>query len=147
MSQPVVFHSKDPETGWLSNFHSVRITLDGESWPSVEHYYQAQKYLDPILRKSIRAAADAAQARKLGQSRSVVPRGDWEAIKVGIMTKALRAKFTQNRALGERLHATGDAEIVHRSSTDLLWGRDSDGLGENLLGQLLMALRAELASG
>jgi hypothetical protein len=147
VSQPVVFHAKDPATGWLSNFHPVRITLDGESWPSVEHYYQAQKYADPAVRKSIRAAADAAQARKLGQSRSLLPRADWEAIKVSIMTTALRAKFTQHRAMAERLRATGDAEIVHRSSTDLLWGRNSDGLGENLLGQLLMAQRAELASG
>jgi predicted NAD-dependent protein-ADP-ribosyltransferase YbiA (DUF1768 family) len=31
--------------GFLSHFHPAPIQMDGEMWPRVEHYYQAQKYV------------------------------------------------------------------------------------------------------
>jgi N-glycosidase YbiA len=37
-------YSKTPGYEWLSNFADCRFTLDGVRWPSIEHYYQAQKY-------------------------------------------------------------------------------------------------------
>lgn len=36
--------------GFSSRFHPAPIDLDGESWPTVEHYYQAQKSLNPAHR-------------------------------------------------------------------------------------------------
>ncbi len=42
---PIRFHDpRDPETGFLSNFHRAGFTLDGAEWPTVEYYYQAQKF-------------------------------------------------------------------------------------------------------
>ena len=38
--------------GFLSHFHPAPILLDGEVWPTVEHYYQAQKSFDPAYRQS-----------------------------------------------------------------------------------------------
>ena len=32
---------------WLSNFEAVTITIDGNSYPSVEHAYMAAKCDDP----------------------------------------------------------------------------------------------------
>jgi predicted NAD-dependent protein-ADP-ribosyltransferase YbiA (DUF1768 family) len=42
--------------GFLSHFYRSPIFLDGESWATVEHYYQAQKSSDLDYRNAIRAA-------------------------------------------------------------------------------------------
>ncbi|MFO1056040.1 MAG: NADAR family protein [Dongiaceae bacterium] len=146
LSSPVWFHSKDPATGWLSNFSPHPFTLDGVRWPSVEHCYQALKYPDPAVAARIRAAESAARARKLGQDRSLAVRPDWAERRLAVMALALRAKFEQNRALGVRLLATGAAPLIHLSASDHFWGRSRDGEGENRLGELLMALRREMAA-
>ena len=71
-------------------------------------------------------------------------RPDWNEAKTQVMARAVGAKFEQNRALREKLLATGAAELIHFSKSDPFWGRDRDGKGENRLGEILMALREEL---
>ena len=57
----VLFFERDQEAfGFLSNFHPAPLNLDGESWPTVEHYYQCQKSLNPGYRDAIRAEAPDA---------------------------------------------------------------------------------------
>jgi N-glycosidase YbiA len=141
---PILFSSKSVDFGWLSNFSTDGFTLDAVRWPSVEHYYQAQKFAETDAVERIRRAESPLKARKAGQDRSLVPRTDWEAIKEEVMRHALRAKFTQNRRLRDRLVATGDSALVHASGSDLFWGQNAEGEGENRLGVLLMELRATL---
>jgi N-glycosidase YbiA len=141
---PILFSSKSADYGWLSNFSTEGFTLDAVRWPSVEQYYQAQKFAGTAAVERIRSADSPLKARKAGQDRSLVPRADWDDIKEDVMRLALRAKFTQNRRLRERLVATGDAALVHASSSDVFWGQTADGVGENRLGVLLMELRATL---
>jgi ribA/ribD-fused uncharacterized protein len=141
---PILFYSKSPEYGWLSNFSEDGFTLDGVRWPSVEHFYQAQKYAGTEAAERIRRAPSPAKARKAGQDRSLAPRPDWDRVKEEVMRSALRAKFEQNRRLRELLLATGDEELVHESGSDLFWGRSRDGAGENRLGQILMEVREAL---
>jgi ribA/ribD-fused uncharacterized protein len=138
------FYSKTPGYEWLSNFADCRFTLDGVRWPSVEHYYQAQKYAGSPAAAEIQRAESADRARKLGQNRSLTPRADWDAVKLEVMRCAVEAKFTQDRDLGERLVGTGGEELIHESNTDTFWGRTRDGLGDNWLGVLLMQTRAGL---
>jgi len=33
---------------WCSNFYDSPITIDGELWPTTEHYFQAMKFRGPI---------------------------------------------------------------------------------------------------
>lgn len=140
----ILFSSKSVEYGWLSNFSTEGFTLDAARWPSVEHYYQAQKFAGTAAAERIRRADTPLKARKAGQDRSLVPRADWDAVKEEVMRQAVRAKFTQHRRLRDRLLATGDAVLVHASSSDVFWGQTADGVGENRLGVLLMELRATL---
>jgi N-glycosidase YbiA len=140
----ILFYSKSPEYGWLSNFSEHGFTLDGVRWPTVEHFYQAQKYTGTGAAERIRRADSPLKARKAGQDRSLVPRPDWDAIKEEVMRTAIRAKFGQNRRLLEMLLATGDEELVHQSESDPFWGRNREGIGDNRLGSILMEIRQGL---
>ncbi|CAK0770616.1 Riboflavin biosynthesis intermediates N-glycosidase (modular protein) [uncultured Gammaproteobacteria bacterium] len=63
---------------------------------------------------------------------------------------SLRAKFTQHEDLRELLLSTGDAKLIESATVDnevnRLWG-EVNGVGRNMLGVLLMELRADLLGG
>lgn len=101
---PILFSSKSAEFGWLSNFSPDAFTLNALRWASVEHCYQAQKFVGTEASERIRRADTPLKARKAGQDRSLVPRADWDEVKEDVMRRALEAKFAQNRRARERLH-------------------------------------------
>ncbi len=84
------------------------------------------------------------QAARLGRSRKLPLRKDWESVKVQVMREALRAKFTQHEDLQELLLSTGDAKLVEHTANDHYWGDGGNGRGDNMLGRLLMQLRKQL---
>jgi ribA/ribD-fused uncharacterized protein len=71
-------------------------------------------------------------------------RPDWEAVKVDVMRRAVRAKFTQHTELRAILLETADAILVEHTARDAFWGDGGDGSGRNVLGQILMEVREEL---
>jgi ribA/ribD-fused uncharacterized protein len=85
-------------------------------------------------------------AARLGRDRSSPLRRDWESIKVGVMTDAVLAKFSQHQDLAELLLETGDALLVEHTENDSYWGDGGDGSGKNMLGQVLMRVRDRLRS-
>jgi len=140
----VVFSS-----GPLGNFAESPISApgpDGElvSYPTVEHYFQAWKTLDPALHSEIASADDPRHAKTLG--RKVKIRTDWESTKEEVMLEGLRLKFALN-AFKSKLLRTGTRQIIEKSRHDTEWGArlDPDGwVGDNKLGLLLMVVRDEL---
>lgn len=134
----------NPDTGFLSNFFRASFDLDGHTWPTVEHYYQAQKFADDGYAERIRLAVSPRQAKTFGQAPDLPLREDWETHRMTVMLSALAAKFTQNEAVRDRLLATGDAILAEASPTDAFWGDGADGQGENRLGYLLTTLRNHL---
>ena len=61
------------------------------------------------------------------------------------MLEGLRAKFSQHKDLKKLLLRTGTRKIVFQDSiAGSYWGKGSDGMGTNKLGQLLMRTRVEL---
>jgi len=141
----VRFYSATGEYGELSNFARYPIVIRGQRWKTVEHYFQAQKFEDPKDREAVRAAKTAMLAARLGRDRRRKLRRDWESAKVAVMREAVAAKFRQHEALGAMLLATGTAKLVEHTENDSYWGDGGDGTGKNMLGQILMDLRAELA--
>lgn len=157
MTDEICFYIREEPYGFLSNFERARQVVDGLSYPTNEHYYQAMKSADPDIREWIRRAPTAWHAMKagralkerditLGWSNSTRP------VKLDVMLKGLRAKFSQNPHLKEQLLATGDA-ILHESPKggfkDSFWGntpKDDGSPGESWLGRLLMQVREELRS-
>ena len=138
----VVIDSFSEEFEFLSNFFPSKITdFEGNIYPTVEHYFQAMKTLDPEKRKIIAAAPTPGQAKRLG--RKVNLRKDWEEIKLDVMKTALRQKFSKP-GLRQMLLDTGDAELIEGNWWgDTYWGV-CNVVGENHLGELLMEIREEL---
>ena len=61
------------------------------------------------------------------------------------MLDGLRAKFSQHKDLKKLLLRTGTRNITFQDSiAGSYWGKGSDGMGTNKLGQLLMRARVEL---
>jgi ribA/ribD-fused uncharacterized protein len=144
MPADILFYSVSDEYGCFSNFAPYPITLDGKQWPTSEHYFQAQKFEEERHREEVRRAKSPMIAARLGRDRKKKLRPDWEAVKVGVMRKAVRAKFTQHDDLRTVLLATGDATLVEHTENDDFWGDGGDGSGRNMLGRVLMEVRAEL---
>lgn len=88
--------------------------------------------------------AHPATAKKMGQTRRVPLRADWEKVKEPIMVEALVAKFTQHAALGTLLRKTGNRLLVERTANDRYWGDGGDYTGKNRLGYCLMVVRQQL---
>ena len=143
-SMDVRFYSVADEYGDFSNFAEFPISLDGELWPTSEHYFQAQKFEDRAQRRKIRNAKTPMIAARLGRDRRKKVRRDWESVKVEVMRKAVRAKFEQHEDLRELLLSTGDAKIVEHTENDSYWGDGGDGSGKNMLGRILMQVRDQL---
>jgi len=78
----IKFNSSSQTHTEFSNFHRSPFCLNGETWPTVEHYYQAYKFLphDPEWAEEIRNASGPGTARKLGRSTDHQMREDWDDV-------------------------------------------------------------------
>ncbi len=144
MPDVINFYIAGAEFGCFSNFAAYPITLGGKTWPTSEHYFQAQKFEDEELREAVREAKRPMLAARMGRDRKNKLRPDWESVKVSVMTDAVRAKFTQHDELRAILLRTGDAVLVEHTEKDNYWGDGGDGSGQNMLGQILMRVRSEM---
>jgi ribA/ribD-fused uncharacterized protein len=140
----VRFYRTGDPYGEFSNFAAFPFVLDGKTWPTSEHYFQARKFAGTPSEEEIRLEKSPAIAARMGRSRQRPLRADWERVKEAVMLEALRAKFGQHAALRELLLSTGDREIVEHSANDSYWADGGDGSGRNRLGALLMEVRGEL---
>lgn len=145
-----------PEKGkWHRNWFSNMEKFSGESliyqgiiYCSVENFYQAMKL--PKDRLDLRAEIAAMEPRK---SKTAIRDKDkyvWDAAwnqekSLQVMEFALRHKFFPGTSWHKKLMETGEEEIIEWNNwSDIRWGKDiATGEGENLLGLLLMKLRAE----
>ncbi len=142
----ILFYRVNEPYGEFSNFSPHPVQLKGRTWPTSEHYFQAQKFAGTEHEETVRLAKSPMVAARMGRSRERPLRLDWETVKDDIMREALRAKFTQLPQLRSLLLSTGDAELVEHSRNDCYWADGGDGSGKNMLGKLLMELRVELRS-
>jgi ribA/ribD-fused uncharacterized protein len=146
MPRPIRFFSRTDAYSELSNFSPYGFEEDGVRWPTVEHYFQAQKFIGDACaehRERIRTAASPKHAKTLGQSRKHPIRPDWDSVKEDVMRHALRRKF-ERPELRALLLGTKNRPLVESSPHDRYWGAGKDGSGRNRLGALLMELRTEL---
>ena len=126
---------------FLSNFYECPVTYKQLTYTNNEAAFQAQKCTSDSEKIQF-TKLNPSEAKKLG--RKVNLRKDWESVKVKIMEEIVRAKFTQNTELADKLLATGDAYLEEGNAWgDRIWGT-VNGSGANQLGIILMQIRADL---
>jgi ribA/ribD-fused uncharacterized protein len=142
------YRANEKPYGALSNLYRRSVEFEGQIYSTSEHAYQAGKASKPAVRDWILSAPSpslAAMAAHGLYTWDIVP--NWAQIKFDRMRAVLRAKFVQHADLRELLLSTGQARIVEagtvNNAVNRLWG-EVDGKGENMLGVMLMELRAEL---
>jgi len=121
-----------------------------EFYPSVEHAYQAAKFLDPRIRARFQwATMSAGQAKAMGYDLRDQVRADWKEVSLEIMRDLNRQKYTPS-ILKRKLLATFQAELIEGNWWhDNFWGNClcedcEDKPGLNHLGKILMEVRAEI---
>ncbi len=142
--EPIYFYTPDEAYGAFSNFSRHGVEMDGLWWPTVEHYFQAQKFDDATARERIRKVSTPKQAAALGRDRSMPLRADWEMVKVDIMAAAVLKKFTTHAEPRALLLSTNERSLVEAAPGDYFWGAGQDGTGENHLGRILMDVRRQM---
>ena len=143
MSDEIKFYRTGDPYGCFSNFSAHPILIE-TTWPTSEHYFQAQKFLDEELRSKIQSELSPMKVAKMGRNRDWPLRPDWDAIKDDVMRTAVRAKVDQHSDVRETLLSTGNATIIEHTANDRYWADGGDGSGKNMLGKILMEIRDEL---
>ena len=144
-NEPILdFYSVKNAYGEFSNFALFPLLIDGIIWPSSEHYYQAQKFNDPVIKEQVRNAATPFLAAKMGRDPTLPMREDWDNVKDGIMLIVLRAKYSQYQVLKDLLLSTNKTHIYEHTKNDCYWADCEDRTGLNKLGEELMQVRQEL---
>lgn len=143
------YRSNEKPYGAFSNLFRSPVEFEGIIFPTAEHAYQAGKAAKPKVRDWILSAPSpslAAMAAHGLYTWDIVP--NWAAIKFERMRGVLKAKFTQHDDLAKLLLSTGTARLVEagtvNNAVNRLWG-EVNGVGQNMLGVMLMEIRSELA--
>lgn len=142
------YRSNEKPYGAFSNLYRRPIIFEDFEFPTAEHAYQAGKARKEAVRDWILSAPSPALVAMAAHGLytwDIAP--NWSKTKFDRMRGVLRAKFTQHEDLKQLLLATGDARLVESATVDnavnRLWG-EVNGVGKNMLGILLMEVRAEL---
>lgn len=129
----------------LSPFSAHRIEIWGETFPTVEHAYQASRILHGPEREAIKQAPSPLDAWREGQKQKNNPRLSVPNFdKHAVMEELFRAKMKQHPDIIKILKESGDRELLKIHPNDYYWGTGKDGSGENRMGKLWMKLRDEL---
>jgi len=152
MTEKIGFFIREEPYGFLSNFERTPITIMVQwgtvTYPTVEHYYQAQKANCVEVHDWIAWAPHARLAMIIGRQlehnkylqKYMKPK--WKKVKRPVMLAGQRAKY-ENIKLRKMLLKTGDAILYENNPEDFYWGI-GDGSGENWLGRLIMQVREEI---
>lgn len=136
--------------GALSNLFARPMVFEGVRYKTAEHAYKAAQARRPEVRRWLMSAPTAelvaAAGERLPNSETLA---GWSRMRIPVMRSILKAKFSQHEDLRRLLSSTGESRLVEWAPEDnainRFWSEiKGSGAGENHLGRLLMALRAQL---
>ncbi len=131
---------------FLSNFYPSPIVLNGVTYPTAEHLYQACKAARTDERTQIHMAKTPGQAKRLGK-KCLLRKGWDRKMSLRAMKFTLRQKFEQNSELMYYLLNTPREMLVEYNHWhDNFWGHCTcpkcrDLPKHNMLGKLLAQLK------
>ncbi|MDJ0738184.1 MAG: NADAR family protein [Gammaproteobacteria bacterium] len=139
-----LYVSRTDDSNPLSSFSRHGFGLDDAYWPTLEHYFQGMKFIDPDQRAAIRNTASPVEAEQLAEKHAGAVRKDWKEIRQTVMTRGVYIKCRTHADVAEALLMTGTQKIVENSMYDYYWGCGRDGRGHNTYGKVLMSVRKKL---
>ena len=140
----VIYVSRYDENDVLSSYSAYGFELEDKYWPTVEHYYQAMKYVDNDYQEEIRASDSAEMANKLGHDKKQKRTKDWKKNRMLMMIRAIYTKCKTYPEIAEKLIETGNDMLMENSQYDYFWGCGRDKLGKNTYGKVLINVRNKL---
>ena len=129
---PILFYEAHEDFYEFTNFWVCdQLTLDGQKWRTTEHYFQAQKFIDPQLKEICRLKATPRECFELVREprcRGLI-RGDWhrtepgyaDSTKDAVMFNAALGKFSEDPRLRALLLSTGKRKIIEHTVNDSYW--------------------------
>lgn len=140
----IYFYKEYGELGYLANYSNHGFELNGKYWPTVEHFYQAQKFENIEIQEKIRNAPTPKIASSIGRDRNNKLRENWSEIKRDIMLEGVLAKFRAHPDILKKLLDTGEEEIIENTDIDYYWGCGENKIGRNEFGKILVKARTIL---
>lgn len=152
------FWKVDEDYGWLSQWWKSDFVIDKVRYVCGEQYMMAQKALlfkDLDTYDKIMGTNNQQKMKQLGRMVKGFDEKTWIKNREQIVYDANYAKFSQNKELKDQLLLTREKELVEASPYDCIWGigvtvhdkrfkKPHLWKGQNLLGNALMHVRAEL---
>jgi len=143
---------------FLSQWHPAIFVVDGVEYNCAEQYMMHQKAIlfgDEKMAAKILTTDKPHEQKLMGQYVKSFSGEVWAAHKIDIVTRGNYAKFSQNAGLRKKLLATKDMVLAEANAKDILWGiglseddpevqNPESWKGTNLLGEILMDVRAKL---
>ncbi len=154
----ICFHNPDEENGYLSNWYRSDFTVDGVQFSSMEQFMMYKKaicFSDIKIARKIQETSDVSKIKELGRQVSGYNENIWNGLRQITVYEGLLGKFSQNRALCEKLKETKNTILAECAVKDRVWGiglsmNDPRRLdirewkGQNLLGYALMLVREKI---
>lgn len=139
----------------FSQWFRAPFELEGQIYPTAEHYMMAQKavlFSDDAMHRNILACQTPKEAKGFGRKVQNFDPRIWEEKRSKIVVQANLAKFSQNDAMKKLLLSSAPKILVEASPRDRIWGigmgkGNPDAIdptkwrGQNLLGFALMQVR------
>lgn len=122
----------------LNKNYRHNFTVDGIIYKTAEHYYQSQKFYDPVIKNRIIDAETANMAKMIAKRNSHLIIKDFD--KYTVMKNSIGEKF-KDRTLMVKLKSTGNNRIISHRKNDIYWSDGGDGRGLNMLGIILEQVR------
>ena len=155
----ICFHNPEEQNGYLSNWYCSAFTVDEITFSSMEQYMMYKKailFQDYQTAEKILSTDDVAEIKALCRIVQHFDEEIWREKREKIVHKGVLQKFLQNPELAEKLLETGEQMIAECAVKDKIWGiglsmGDEERFcvdkwkGQNLLGQILMQVRAEIS--
>jgi ribA/ribD-fused uncharacterized protein len=145
------YRASDKPYGPFSNLYRRPIVFEGVTFATSEHAYQYGKARKLEVRDWLMQAPSPSLLAMAAHGLyywDIAP--GWSKTKFHRMRGVLAAKFSQHEDLRALLLSTGEAKLIETATVDnevnKLWG-EVNGVGQNMLGVMLMELREALRKG
>jgi ribA/ribD-fused uncharacterized protein len=122
--KPVLFSQPGEDKGefrTFSNQAEYPIQINDVRFQSVEHYFQAQKakeFGDDEIYKKILDTPSGKAVKALGKKVKNFQKEVWDAKRLELMMRGVKAKFVQHPELQKQLLETGDRQIGEADARD-----------------------------